>query len=185
MAKNRLQCRRPGFHPWIGKIHWRRKRLSTPVFWPEELHQLYLWGCKELDMTEWLSLTSQMVRNLPAMQKIWVQSLGQKDPPRKGMATHSSILAWRIPWTEETGGLQSLGPHRIRHNWVTHTHTHTQRNYKLLPLILNHIWKNSAITSLGTIHLLKSGVQTSGSNLSPWVKARYCAHFQWIIWQQL
>ena len=127
MAKNRLQCRRPGFHPWIGKIHWRRKRLSTPVFWPEELHQLYLWGCKELDMTEWLSLTSQMVRNLPAMQKIRVQSLGQKDPPRKGMATHSSILAWRIPWTEETGGLQSLGPHRIRHNWVTHTHTHTHR----------------------------------------------------------
>ena len=126
MAKNLLQCRRPGFHPWIGKIPWRRKRLSTPVFWPEEFHQLYsLWGCKELDMTEWLSLTSQMVRNLPAMQKIWVQSLCQKDPPRKGMATHSSILAWRMPWTEETGGLQFLGPHRIRHNWVTHTHTHT------------------------------------------------------------
>ena len=49
-----------------------------------------------------------MVKNLPAMQT-WVQSLGQKDPLEKGMATHSSILAWRIPWTEEPGGLQSVG----------------------------------------------------------------------------
>ena len=50
-----------------------------------------------------------MVRNLPAMQKTWVQSLGQEDPLEKGMATHSSIVACRIPWTEEPGGLQSMG----------------------------------------------------------------------------
>ena len=48
------------------------------------------------------------VENLPAMQETWVQSLGWKDPLEKGMATHSSILAWRIPWTEEPGGLQSM-----------------------------------------------------------------------------
>ena len=48
------------------------------------------------------------VKNLPAMQETWVRSLGWKDPPEKGMATHSSILAWRIPWTEEPGGLQSM-----------------------------------------------------------------------------
>ena len=47
-----------------------------------------------------------MVKNLPAMQETWVQSLGQEDPLEKGMATHSSILAWRIPWTGELGGLQ-------------------------------------------------------------------------------
>ena len=47
-----------------------------------------------------------MVKNLPAMQETWVQSLGQDDPLEKGMATHSSILAWRIPWTGELGGLQ-------------------------------------------------------------------------------
>ena len=50
-----------------------------------------------------------MVKNLPAMLEIWVQSLGREDPLEQGMATHSSILAWRIPWTEEPGGLQSLG----------------------------------------------------------------------------
>ena len=50
-----------------------------------------------------------MVKNLPAMQEIWVGSLAQADPLEKGMATHSGILAWRLPWTEEPGGLQSLG----------------------------------------------------------------------------
>ena len=52
----------------------------------------------------------------PAMQEIRVQSLGQKDPLEKGMATHSNILAWRIPWTEEPEGLQSMGLQRVRHD---------------------------------------------------------------------
>ena len=52
---------------------------------------------------------AQTVENLLAMQEAWVRSLGQKDPPEKEMATHFSILAWRIPWTEEHGGLQSMG----------------------------------------------------------------------------
>ena len=56
-----------------------------------------------------------MVKNLPAVQEIWVQSLGQEDPLEKGMATHSSILAWRVPWTEEPSGLQSMGSQRFRH----------------------------------------------------------------------
>ena len=55
------------------------------------------------------SLVAQMVKNLPAMQGIQVQSLDQEDPLEKGMATHSSILAWTIPWTEEPGRLQSMG----------------------------------------------------------------------------
>ena len=50
-----------------------------------------------------------MVKNPPAIQETWVQFLGQEDPLKKGMAIHSSILAWRIPWTEEPGGLQSMG----------------------------------------------------------------------------
>ena len=57
-----------------------------------------------------------MVKNLPAMQDAQVRSLGQKDPLEKGMATQSSILAWRIPWTEELGGLQSMGSQRVRHD---------------------------------------------------------------------
>ena len=59
---------------------------------------------------------AQMVKNLPAMQEAQVRSLGQKDPLEKGMATQSSILAWRIPWTEELGGLQSMGSQRVRHD---------------------------------------------------------------------
>ena len=50
-------------------------------------------------------------------QKTWVRSLGLEDPLKEGMATHSSVLAWRIPWTEKPGGLQSMGSHRVRHDW--------------------------------------------------------------------
>ena len=57
-----------------------------------------------------------MVKNLPAVQETWVQSLGQEDPLEKEMAIHSCILAWRIPWTEEPGGLQFMGSQRVRHN---------------------------------------------------------------------
>ena len=59
---------------------------------------------------------AQTVKNLPAMQETRVQSLGQEDPLEKGMATHSTILAWRIPWMEEPGGLQSMGLQRVGHN---------------------------------------------------------------------
>ena len=56
------------------------------------------------------------VKNLPAVQETPVESLDQEDPPEKGMATHSSILAWRIPWTEEPGGRQSMGSQRVGHH---------------------------------------------------------------------
>ena len=56
-----------------------------------------------------------MVKNLPAMQETWVRSLGWEDPLEKGKATHSSILAWRIPWTEKSDRLQSMGSQRVRH----------------------------------------------------------------------
>ena len=62
------------------------------------------------------SLVAQLVRNPPAMQETWVLSLGWEDPLEKEKATHSSILAWRIPWTEERGGLQSMGSQKVRHN---------------------------------------------------------------------
>ena len=68
--------------------------------------------------------TAQMVKNLPATQEIWVRSLGQEDPLEKEMAIHSSTLAWKIPWTEESGRPQSMGSQRVRHNQVTNTHEH-------------------------------------------------------------
>ena len=62
-----------------------------------------------------------MIKNPPAMLQTWVQSLSQEDPLEEGMATHSSILVWRIPWTEEPGGLQSMGLQKVRHDWATDT----------------------------------------------------------------
>ena len=59
------------------------------------------------------SLVAQMLKRLPAMQETWVLSLGQEDPLKKEMATHSSTLAWKIPWTEEPGRLQSMGSQRV------------------------------------------------------------------------
>ena len=83
------QCKRHRFNPWVGKIPWRRKWLPTPVFLA--------------------SPVAQLVKNPPTMQETWVQSLGREDPLEEDMATSSSILAWRIPWTGEPGGLQSMG----------------------------------------------------------------------------
>ena len=70
-----------------------------------------------------VSLAAQMVKDLLEMWETQVWSLGWEDPLEEGMATHSSVLAWRIPWTEEPGGLQSMGSQRLGHNWVTkHTY---------------------------------------------------------------
>ena len=68
------------------------------------------------------SLVTQMVKNLPAIQEIRIRCLGWENPPEKGMATHSSIFAWRIPWTEESGGLESMGSQRVGH-WSTNATT--------------------------------------------------------------
>ena len=64
----------------------------------------------------WVSLVAQMVKHLSAMQVTWIQSLGWEDPLEKGMATHSSILAWRIQWTKEPGRLQLMGLQRVGHD---------------------------------------------------------------------
>ena len=86
----------PGFDSWVGKI-------------PGE-------GIGYPPRYSWASLVAQLVKKLPAMQETWVQSLGWEDPLEKGKATHSSILAWRIPWT-----IQSMGSQRVRHDWVIFT----------------------------------------------------------------
>ena len=71
------------------------------------------------------SLVAQSVKNLPAMQKTWVQFLGWEDPLEKEMATHSSMLAWKIPWTQESGRLQSMGSQESDMTERLSTHTHT------------------------------------------------------------
>ena len=67
----------------------------------------------------WASLMAQMVKHLLAMRETWVWSLGWEDPLEKEMATHSSTLAWKIPWTEKPGRLQTMGSQRVRHDWTT------------------------------------------------------------------
>ena len=96
---------------------WRREQQPTPVFLPGEFHgERSLEGYsprdhKESDMAEWLSLSLQVVQwwriHLPVQeaQETWIRSLGQENPLKEGMATHSNILTWRIPWTEESGRL--------------------------------------------------------------------------------
>ena len=74
-------------------------------------------------------MEAQSVKNLSAMQETWVQSLGGVDPLEKEMATHSSILAWRIPWTEKPGGLQSMGLQSQTQLSDEHTHTHTHKKF--------------------------------------------------------
>ena len=106
-----LQCGRPGFDPWVGKIFWRRKWQPTPVLLPGKSHgQRSLvgyspWSRKESDMTSDFTFTF----HFHALEK--------------EMATHSSVLAWRIPWTEEPGRLQSIGSQRVRHDSSNLTHT--------------------------------------------------------------
>ena len=138
------QSRRPRFNPWVGKIPWRRAWQPTPVFLPGESHgQRSLvgyspWGGKESDMTKvtWAcmlatsiyktdkqrgptaSLVAQLVKDLPATQETWVRSLGREDSQEEGITTHSSILASKSPWTEEPGGLQSMGSQRVEHDWA-------------------------------------------------------------------
>ena len=92
-----------------------------------------------LSRLSWASLVAQMVKshlgkNPPAIQETWVQSLGWEDSLEEDMATHSSILAWSILWTEEPGGLQSLGPQRFGHHWSP------PRSY-ILELLNQTLWE--------------------------------------------
>ena len=88
-------------------------KLLYHEFWPTSTTSISL---------NWASLVAQMVKNLPAMRETQVRPLGQEDPLKKEMATYSCILAWGIPWTEETGGLQPTGSQRVSPNWATNTH---------------------------------------------------------------
>ena len=83
-------------HANMGSVSGEKKSVSSSVLWA--------------------SLVAQMVKNLPAIQETRVQSLSWEDLLDKGMATHSIILSWRIPWTEEPGGLQSIGSQRVGHD---------------------------------------------------------------------
>ena len=94
-------------------------------------------------------LVAQMVKNLPALQETWVWSLGQEDLLEKEMATHSSILAWRIPWTEEACRRHSVELQKVRHDWLT-KHSTAQQNLGPDPNFLDSKFSKLTITSYST-----------------------------------
>ena len=104
------------------------------------------------------SLEAQSVKRLLALRETWVQSLGWEDPLEKEMATHSSTLAWKIPWTEKPGRLQSVGLQRVGHDWATslslftpyHSYTHSWQFHSSLAFG-NHISQVSSSTNLKNI----------------------------------
>ena len=86
------------------------------------------------------SLVAQRLKHLPTMRETWVRSLGWEDPLEKEMATHSSILAWRIPWMEEPGGIQSTESQSVRHDWATSLHMKS-RKMVLMNLLAGQQWR--------------------------------------------
>ena len=101
--------------------------LAWKIPWTEELGRLQSMASQRVEH-DWAANTfpvAQRVKNLPAVRETLVISLGLEDHLQKEMATHSSILAWRIPWTGEPGGLQSVESQIVGHDWATKIHTHT------------------------------------------------------------
>ena len=121
---------------WTPQLTFQAIRANTSPNYLKFLHYLigfsaihifllFLLCCEHsTELPWWLRL-----KNSPARQETRVQSPGQEDPLEKGMATHSSIFAWRIPWTEEPGRLQSMGSQRVAHNWATKTFNFFQALY--------------------------------------------------------
>ena len=93
--------------------------LAVSSYGKRDKRVLQLLCYKDINPAHQSSLVAQTVKHLPAMRETWVWSLGGEDPLEKEMATYSSTLAWKTPWTEEPGRLQSLGSQRVRHDWVT------------------------------------------------------------------
>ena len=112
-------------------LHNRISYRYIKSFWRKTRHESFC--------TIGASLVAQTVQNLSAMQETQVWSLGGEDPIEKGMATHSSIIAWRIPWTEESDRLQSMGLQRVRHNWETNSFT-------FCIIMCQNIWQNNIHT---------------------------------------
>ena len=126
-------------------LRWRLKAFHLPLFSSDfSLRKLSNFHFI-LPLLEWnrydhyqyiISLVAQTVKHLPTMQETWVRSLGREDPLEKEIATHSRTLAWKIPWIEEPGRLQSMGLRRVRHDWATSLFTflHWRRKWQPTPV---------------------------------------------------
>ena len=134
--------RKRGDFLWCGILRWGvvLSLISRPPSVPFLLTELLLLLTHSVDITLWASLVAQMVKCLPTMRETRVQSLGREDLLEKAMAPHSSTLAWKIPWTEEPGRLQSMGLQRVGHDWATSlslfTFMHWRKKWQPTPVLL-------------------------------------------------
>ena len=117
---------------------------------------------------------AQLVKNLPGMQETQVRSLDQEDPLEEGMATHSSILAWRIPRTEEPGGLQSMGSQRVRHDLLNNNSANLNSPKILSGCLVSlralqggSVVKNSPANAGDSGSISGSGISPGGGNGNP------------------
>ena len=129
-SKKKKKCR------FRNNISW-----SSVVISSENVRLFCVWAIKFYMQTLRTSLVAQTVKNLLAIQETLVQFLSQEDLLEKGMATHSSVLACRIPWTEEPGELQPMGLQRTGHHWATNTYTVNSVNTGMLNwTLLSEMW---------------------------------------------
>ena len=144
------------------------------------------------DILERASLVAQMVKCLPAMREIWVQYLDQEDPLEKEMATHSSTLAWKMPWMEQPGRLQSMGSQKVGHDWVT-SFISFQTEIKRCLLLgrkvmtnLDSILKSRDITLSTKVHLFKAMVfPVIMYGCESWTIKKSWAPNNWCFWTVL
>ena len=136
-----LLLRWPEFFPVLGTLQsWLRYLLVLAFFlsFLFSCHTFPSLVCSKVRLSTGAFLVAQMVKNLPSRQETQVQSLGWEDPLEEEMATHSRILAWRIPWTKEPDGLQSMGSQRVRHDWATSLY-HVSRFLDVAKAFLGYI----------------------------------------------
>ena len=127
--------------------------------WSSSFHWKYFGWVEEFEYTLWKRLVAQMIKCLSTIQETWVQSLGWDDPLEKEMAIHSSTIAWKFPWTEEPGRIQSMGSQRVGHDWATSLSLSLYGREKQQTLRLNKY------PLKGTLSILKNWFQKRDSKV--------------------
>ena len=141
------------FNQQYGQWHGDFQRSIESFYWEESPCKFFMLII--LGFFSGASLVAQTIKNLPGMQETQVWSLGQKDSLEKEMATHCSILAWKIPWTEETGRLQAMGLQTVGHDWATNTCLH---RFFLWKCVSHSLWVTLCILFCNLSFFLSSNL---------------------------
>ena len=123
---------------WLGYVAWSKPDVQLECWNRRNSCYVRLWKNQSIYENEWASLVAQMIIYLQ-WRRSRFKSLGQEDPLEKEMTTHSSILAWGIPWMEEPGGLHSMGSQRVEHDWATNAFTFMKMSSKCVLTVASHL----------------------------------------------